>query len=123
MLASLKTFAGEVNGRRFVVTRGQTIDDDHPIVRKYPDAFSDAHPQIKPWDVESATAAPGEVRSLDLSHMEEEEETLDTAVTPAVSEDLSLEELRTIAASEGLATYGAKPALVERINKKRGLDG
>ena len=110
MLASLRTFAGELNGRRFVISRGQTIDPDHPIVLAHPDAFSDAVPQIKAWNVETTVARPGEVRNLNLSHMAE-----------AVSEDMTLEELRTIAADEGLATYGAKPALVERINKKRGL--
>lgn len=99
------TFFTNVDGRLVQVNRGDLIRVDHPIYLNHTRFFRE--PKVR---FETAVNGPDELRSLDLSHM-----------TAEVSEDLSLEELKSIAHAEGLATYGAKPALVERINKKRGL--
>ena len=52
-----------------VLKPGQSIDDDHPLVRERPDLFTDAEPEpdIKmpatpSRGVERATRAPGETR-------------------------------------------------------------
>lgn len=100
------TFFARLDGELVKVNRGDLLRIDHPLYEGREHLF-------RPVTVRFETAVQDEVRSLDLSHMIEEIE--------SVSEEMSLEELKNIAHGEGLATYGAKPALVERINKKRGV--
>lgn len=104
------TFFVNLDGRPVKINRGDLIRVDHPLYIQYAKFFKE--PGARVVRFETAVNDPDELRSLDLSHMPEAE---------AVHEDMSLEELKTIAHDEGLATYGAKSALVERINKKRGL--
>jgi hypothetical protein len=106
MLVAKDSFAGKHRGVPFVIKKGQTIDENHPIVREYTEMFGPVTPDIRM--VEEATAVPGQARNV-----------LPPKVK--VSEDLSLEVLRSIARQEGLKDYGAKSELVSRINRKRGF--
>lgn len=44
-----------------VVRAGSLIREGHPWLRQFPSLFKEAEPQFD-WDVEQATAAPGERR-------------------------------------------------------------
>lgn len=63
-------FAGIVrwSGGTTILSRGQSIDDDHPLLAERPDLFNGNEPGASlqthptPAPVERATRAPGEVR-------------------------------------------------------------
>lgn len=136
-----------------VVKKGDMIRAGHPILEAHGEKFGDL--KVK-WEkkeenvnTESATAAPNETRSLDLSHMEEEEERttedLDDSATVGEKvaatdheveedseveedeiervnpEDYSLEGLKELAKCEGVADYGSRATIADRINRKRGV--
>lgn len=54
------------SGGTIVLKRGQSIDDDHPLVTERPALFDDANPgasiQSNGPSIERATRAPGEMR-------------------------------------------------------------
>jgi hypothetical protein len=57
------------SGGTIALRGGQSIDDDHPLVRERPDLFDDNDPGAnlpsapRVGHIEQATAAPGEVRT------------------------------------------------------------
>lgn len=55
------------SGGTFHLDRGDSADDDHPLVLERPDLFSDEVPEAKLSSapvIERATAAPGEKRTV-----------------------------------------------------------
>ncbi len=60
----IETGATQYGGTEYVVIKGQTFDDKHPLVKGRPELFQDVVPDV-PYvrGVEQATAAPGEKRN------------------------------------------------------------
>lgn len=116
MLTANDSFAGEFGGVPFVVRKGQTIDGDHPIAKKYAANFSEPTPSFT-WHgpsedlaVEEATVNPGEVRHV-VPAPDQGVELVDDSYT--------LPQLRQIATSETGKGFGDKDTLIKRINDKR----
>lgn len=55
-------FSCELDGEPVVVTAGERIRRGHPLLRKQPDYFEPVDATVQ-YDVEQATAAPGELRA------------------------------------------------------------
>ncbi len=60
----IETAATQYGGVEYVVIKGQTFDDKHPLVKGRPELFQDVVADV-PYtkQVEQATAAPGEKRN------------------------------------------------------------
>lgn len=54
-------FSCELDGERYQVTAGERIRFGHPLLRSQPDYFEPVDTTVH-YDVEQATAAPGERR-------------------------------------------------------------
>jgi hypothetical protein len=54
-------FAAEIDGERYVVGKGELVRAGHPLIRAQPGFFRPADTAVR-YDVEQATAAPGELR-------------------------------------------------------------
>ncbi len=134
VLRAKDSFAGTYEGRTFIVAKGQTIDEDHPVARDNPEMFAEVGADIRYVPrTEQATAAPNELRHVvpapvvnnDLSAMSptpsEEEETAEEETEPELVnvEDYTYPELKSLASKEGVAITGTAAQLVERINAKR----
>jgi hypothetical protein len=55
------SFSCELNGDKVFVTAGERIREGHPLLRAQPGFFEPVDTSVK-YDVEQATAAPGEQR-------------------------------------------------------------
>lgn len=55
-------FVGEVDGQTVNVYKGDLVEADHPIVKKWPDLFSPPRFKFPMPVTEQATARPGEKR-------------------------------------------------------------
>ena len=60
LLAARDSFVGSIDGETIHIDRGDLVESDHPIVKKWPSLF--AAPRLRYPMVEQATAAPGEKR-------------------------------------------------------------
>lgn len=56
-----RSFHCEVGGERLFVTAGERVRDGHPLLRAQAENFEPVDTTVK-YDVEQATAAPGEKR-------------------------------------------------------------
>lgn len=106
------TFVTQVTGQVLTVRKGDLVRTDHPVYEGNEQFFRE--PRSRYVRFETAVDGPNELRNLDLSHFEEVQ-------VQAVSEDLPLKDLQAAARKLGLPDYGAKPALVDRINKHLGV--
>ncbi len=62
----IETAATQYGGVEYVVIKGQTFDDKHPLVKGRPELFQEVVadvPFVRGGKVEQATAAPGEKRN------------------------------------------------------------
>jgi hypothetical protein len=60
-----ESFAPTVDGGIVSFRKGELVDSDHPVVKRYPQYFSEPvidHPAPRTAPVEQATAAPGQKR-------------------------------------------------------------
>lgn len=119
------SFMTNREGKPFVVSRGRLIDDDHPLVKKYPQHFEDLKADIVTdggrYDqaIERATANPGERRVVVPAIQEEPEETDPSLPTePIDPEDYSHAELKSLAFKAGISTGGTKEAIADRFNER-----
>lgn len=101
MLVAKDSFSGEHEGVTFVVRKGTTIDERHPIARKFPQEFRASSADM-PWEEGTANV----VRS----------------VTPAIveraDEDMPMYQLKKMAKDVGVPDYGTKEQIANRINAK-----
>lgn len=117
MLVAKQSFAGEYRGVPYVVAKGQTIDDDHPIALAHPDNFRPIRADIS-WE----HAVEHEVRHVTPSSGPETEQIHDPDLRSPVNEDMKLAYLKERARALGLADYGTKAEIAERINKHLAAD-
>lgn len=144
MLRAKQSFAPDAHR---IVGVGQTIDENHPIAKQFPNMFEPVQPDIR-W--ETATASPGPVRHVVPAPPEtkgeqiarEAEEAIEAEKKAAQSETsgtaqstgeapvveyeeidpkkFSLTELKTLARREGVSDVGtAKEPIADLINDKR----
>lgn len=136
MLRARDSFAVRVDGQTRVIGMGQTIDENHPLVREYPDKFEPIRADIT---YEQATAAPGEIRHVVPSTPDEQvaeklndekpaastpveasEEENDDPLTKPIEDvdEYNLSELRALATRAGVETTGTKQNIVDRLNAR-----
>lgn len=119
-----QSFVVNRNGVPFVVQRGRTIDDDHPLVREHPSHFEDIRVDIdSSWAAtEVATANPGERRSVApaiVPQAEEESEEDDGLPKEPIKEsDYSHAEIKALAVKAGIDPTGPKGDVVKRFNAR-----
>lgn len=107
LLRAKDSFAGQIDTRRFVVKKGQLIDEDHPIAVAHADCFEQARADIPAWEVEE----PSEVVEEPQAPIKDD------------LESKGLSNLQYMAVKMGVSSQGTKAALIERIRKHRANQG
>lgn len=120
-----EAFVVDRNGVPFVVQRGLTIDEDHPLVRDHPEHFEDLRVDISSsWQAtEVATANPGERRAVVPAIIENQEERASEEddglpKEPIKEADYSHAEVKALAIKAKIDPSGTKGDIVKRFNER-----
>lgn len=71
VMVAKDSYATDIDGVPYVVEKGRTrVDESHPLVRGYPEAWEE---MTLTYEVEQATAAPAEKRPARTSTKAEED--------------------------------------------------
>ncbi len=62
LLVAREGFVGGLDGKDIYIEKGDLVEADHPIVKKWPELFEAPLLRFPVRGIEQATAAPGEKR-------------------------------------------------------------